>query len=155
MTLQQDNGFGRRNAVRPTPPAEPTSPLLKQIGGILVGVAIAFALGGAYVVLMKQAGRTLDQKFVENFTAGAPAEAIQRIKEVDANLDDIHRTCTARTKTVGLDRAQSQAVEGYMQLFSGESELARGAAYIECLATSQPARFCQKPHKAHLVAAVR
>ena len=161
MTLQQDNGFGRRGATHrgpgsgPSPIATPGSPLLKQIGGILLGVAIAFALGATFVLFMKHAGRTLDRKFVETATPGAPDEAIKRVKNVDANLQAVQQTCTERAKTARLSTAQERATDGYTELASGEDELARGAAFVECLATVQPARFCQAPHKAHLVEAVR
>jgi hypothetical protein len=165
MTSNQNGGFGRRGAARPAPGVQPTtdtrpialarSPLVKQIGGVVLGVAIAFGLGATFVALMKQAGRTLDRKFVENATPGSPQDAIKGIKTVDADLQAVQQTCTEQSKTATLNVAQTGATDGYMELYSGESELARGAAFVECLATTKPARFCQAPHKTHLVESVR
>ena len=66
----QNNEFGRRVLIRPAPGASDgtsqiaisNSPLVKQIGDVALGVALAFALGAGFVYMMKQAGRTLDQK---------------------------------------------------------------------------------------------
>src|SRR5688500_19051595 len=76
MSQQQEKGFGRRAAARTGAGGEPMPPLFKQIGGIAIGVVIALAIGATFVTVMKQAGRMLDQKFVENATSGAPDEAI-------------------------------------------------------------------------------
>jgi hypothetical protein len=155
MSQQQEKGFGRRAAARTGAGGDPMLPLFKQIGGIAIGVVIALAIGATFVTVMKQAGRLLDQKFVENATSGAPDEAIKRLKHVDAGLEKIHQSCLERARTASLNTAQSRATDGYMELFAGENELARGAAYVECLAQEQPSRFCQTAHKAHLGEAVR
>src|SRR5437764_3348212 len=106
MTLQHNNGFGRRVPARPSPGsrslATPGSPLVKQLGGILLGVAIAFGLGVAFVQLMKQAGRTLDRKFVEAATPGSPEDAIRQVKNVDGDLRHVQETCTQQAKNATL-----------------------------------------------------
>src|SRR6476619_4986392 len=90
----QNNEFGRRVLIRrgpgagngPSQGAIANSSLLKQIGGVAVGVALAFAVGAGFVHMMKQAGRTLDQKFVERATPGSPEGAIKSVKNADTNL---------------------------------------------------------------------
>lgn len=155
---KQSGEFGRRMVTRPVQvaAAAASSPLARQAGGVLIGVAIAFALGAAGVFTMKYAGRLLDQSFVERATPGAPQDAIKHIKYADANLHTIQRTCTQQSKAAQLTTAQREATEGYMELYAGENELVGAAAFIECLATmTQPTRFCQAPHKKHLVEALR
>jgi hypothetical protein len=159
----QNNEFGRRVLIRPGPGASngtsqvaiSNSPLVKQIGGVALGVALAFALGAGFVHMMKQAGRTLDQKFVERATPGSPEGTIKNVKNPDMNLQAIQQTCTEQAKSVKLNVAQMRATDGYMELSSGEDELLRGAAFVECLATTLPARFCLAAHKTHLVEATR
>lgn len=163
MSMQQGNTFGRRGGPRvyasehpaSPEPKPPVSPRLKQIGGIALGVVIAFAIGAVFVGVMKQAGRGLGDRFLENAAAGSPQGAINRVAGGDAALQVIRDVCKSKAKAVDLNVAQKRATDGYMQLLSGESELASAAAYVECLAKSQPARFCQKPDKAHLAEAVR
>jgi hypothetical protein len=156
---KQGAEFGRRGVTRPVPVQVAAdvagSPLVRQIGGILFGVAIAFALGAAGVFAMKFTGRQLGQNFLEQATPGAPKDAIKQITNPDSNLTRIQQTCAQRAKDAELTKAQRDATEGYMSIYSGESELADAAAFIQCLAESQPARFCQAPDRKHLVEALR
>jgi hypothetical protein len=154
---QQTGEFGRRSGSRPPSGvvAVASSPLTRQVGGILFGVAIAFAIGAGFILTMKYAGRLLDNKFVESATPGAPQEAIKQIKNADSGLKAIQETCTQRAKEAKLTPAQSRATDGYMELYAGESEMTEAAAFVECLATSKPSRFCQAPDKKHLIEATR
>jgi hypothetical protein len=162
--MSEDNGgFGRRgtqpmqDAPRLIPaPAEPgMSPLVKQIGGIALGVALAFALGGANTYFMKQAGKSLDRNFVETATPGNPAAAIEQVGGGDELLQSVHRICTRRAAQAKLTEAQTRAIDGTMQLYAGENQLVHAAAYVACLAAEQPKRFCRKPQRQHLAEAVR
>jgi hypothetical protein len=131
------------------------SPLVKQIGGIALGVALAFALGGANVYFMKQVGKSLDEKFIETAAAGNPAAAIEQVGGGDPLLQSAHRICTRRAAEAKLTEAQTRAADVSMHLYAGESELVHAAAYVACLAAEQPKRFCQKPQRQHLAEALR
>lgn len=154
---KQSGEFGRRMVTRPVQvaAAAASSPLARQAGGVLIGVVIAFALGAAGVFTMKYAGRLLNQSFVERAMPGAPQNAIKHIKDAEANLIAIQQGCTQQSKAAQLTKAQKEATEGFMELYAGESELAEAAAFIECLAVIRATRFCQAPHKKHLVEALR
>ncbi|HEV7879929.1 hypothetical protein [Bradyrhizobium sp.] len=131
------------------------SPLVKQIGGIALGVALAFALAGANMYFMKQMGKSLDRNFVENAAAGNPAATIEQVGGDDDLLQSVHRICTRRAAQAKLTEAQTRAVDLSFHLEAGESELIRAAAYVACFAAEQPKRFCQKPQRQHLAEAVR
>lgn len=162
--MSDDNGgFGRRGmqptqgAPQPSPASagHGMSPLVKQIGGIALGVALAFAFGGANMYFMKQMGKSLDRNFVESARVGNPAAAIEQVGGGDELLQRVHRICTRRAAEARLTAAQTRAVDLSLHLEAGESELVRAAAYVACLAAEQPKRFCQKPQRQHLAEAVR
>jgi hypothetical protein len=160
---EPNGGFGRRGRrpARGVPQPIPVSsgggmsPLVKQIGGLALGVALAFALGGGSTYFMKQAGKSLDRNFVERATPGNPATVIEQVDGGDETLQSLHRICTRRAAQARLTEAQTRATDESMQLHAGENELVRAAAYVACLAAEQPKRFCQKPPRQHLAEAVR
>jgi hypothetical protein len=158
---RQNGDFGRRG-IQPVPEASrpiPASsgggipPLVKQVGGMALGVALAFAIGGASVYFMKQAGKALDRGFVETANAGNPAAAIEQAGGGDALLQRVHRICTDRAATAELNAAQRNAA--FDSLYVVEHRVVRGGAYVACLTREQPQRFCQKAHRDHLYEAVR
>jgi len=159
---QQDGGFGRRGrqpageASRPAPVSSGggMSPLVKQVGGVALGVALAFAMGGAGVYFMKQAGKSLDRSFVERANAGNPAAAIERAGD-DALLKRVHRVCTDRAAEANLTEAQKRATDASDSLYIVELRVVHAAAYVACLTKEQPQRFCQKPQRDHLFEVVR
>jgi hypothetical protein len=156
---EQDGGFGRR-VMQPGAEARPMSggggmsPLVKQIGGVALGILLAFSISGIGVYSMKQAGKSLDQAFVERLNAGNPAAAIERAGD-DELLKHVHRVCTARAATADLTEAQKRATRASESLHVVELRLVHAAAYVACLTREQPQRFCQKPHRDHLFEAVR
>ena len=160
---QQDGGFGKRGmrtageTPRPisTPTGDGMSPLVKQIGGMALGVALAFAIGGAGSYFMKQAGKSLDRNFVVRANPGNPAAAIEQVGGGDAQLQRVHRICTDRAATAGLTETQKRATDATDSLSIVEHRVARAGAYVACLTTEQPQRFCQKPQRQHLFEAVR
>jgi hypothetical protein len=161
---EQNAGFGRRGlppvreALRqPKPPSRggSMSPLVKQIGGIAIGVAIVFALSASNRYFMKQAGKSLGRNFVEQATPGNPAATIDRVGGGDETLRHVHRICTGRADEAKLTPAQIRVTDEYMQMYGGENRLVHAAAYVACLATEQPKRFCQDTQRQHLAEAMR
>jgi hypothetical protein len=131
------------------------SPLVKQLGGIALGVAVACALAAAHMNSMKQAGKSLDQAFVERAVPGNPEAAIEQVGGGDALLKNVHRVCIARAARADLTELQRIATDPVSILQTGERRLARAAAYVACLMNEQPQRFCQKPQQQHLFEAMR
>src|SRR5260221_13999361 len=129
---QQDGGFGRRGmqsareASRPisAPSGGGMSPLVKQIGGMVLGVALAFAIGSAGVYSMKQAGKSLGRDFVERANAGNPAAAIEQAGD-DALLKRVHRVCTERSADANLTETQKRATDVSDSLYIVEYRLVR------------------------------
>jgi hypothetical protein len=160
---QHDGGFGRRGmqpAGRASRPVAVPSvgggipPLFKQVGGIALGVALAFAIGGAWVHSMKQAGKSVERNFVAQMNAGNPAAVIEQFGD-DATLKRVDRVCTGRAAGSGLTEAQRRATNGNDSIYIVELRLAYAAAYVACLTREEPQRFCQKPQRDHLFEAVR
>jgi hypothetical protein len=131
-----------------------TSPLIRQIAGISLGVLIALALGAGGTLMMKQAGKTLDARFLESANPTTPQHATERSAGLDGDLQAIHRSCALQAERVHLSAAQLDAIRDHSML-PGETSVARSAVYVECLARSRPARFCRTADKSHLVGAVR
>lgn len=168
------NGFGRRTPLRdnlpPRPsagPAEPVEPAgpglveiltsrgMKQIGGIVVGVAIVFAAITLYVSGMKSAGRALDRHWAVN--AGYPTLDQQPPTRPNApsTYNELRTSCLATAKKADLGRAMSNDLDYFTNIRVGERQLMQHAAFIDCLITEHPGRFCQPEHRAHLAGAVR
>lgn len=159
---QHDGGFGRRGmqpagrAPRPVVASSGggMSPLVKQVGGLALGVALAFAIGGAGVYLMKQMGKSVDRNFVAQMNAGNPAAVIEQFGD-DATLKRVDRVCSDRAAKADLTEAQRRATDASDSLYIVEVRLARAAAYVACLTREEPQRFCHKPQRDHLFEAVR
>jgi hypothetical protein len=165
MPDDDQRAFGRRGR-SPSKPAAPIeagfmlrgattivrSPLGKQLLGVLGGIAILFLLQAAYVASMKGFGRALDRHWAEN--AGYPGieDAYRRGSQQDERLEQAHNHCKARSDFVTLDSSQRNALEGFDGLYSGETGLARAAAYLSCLIAYEPPRFCAPAHRAQLAA---
>jgi Na+-transporting methylmalonyl-CoA/oxaloacetate decarboxylase gamma subunit len=165
------NGFGRRTPMRDNPPprpnpspVEPTGPSLvdlltsrgmKQIGGMLLGVAIVFAVITIYVSGMKSAGRALDKHWAEN--AGYPTldQLPPRRENTPSTYNELRTACLATAKKAGLSRATNNELDYFVNIRVGEDKLEQHAAFIDCLITQHPGRLCQTEHRAHLVGAVR
>ncbi len=173
-----DRQFGRRAPVRgnAAPPASPpeispgagsngggppdlvqvlNSRGVRQIGGILLGVAIVFGIITFYVSGMKMAGRALDRQWAEN--AGYPALDNPPASRTDAGstYNELRTTCKARADKVQLSRAMRDELELFVNIRVGEVHVERHVEFIDCLMTSLPGRFCQAEHRAHLVDAIR
>jgi hypothetical protein len=135
------------------------APLVRQLGGILiallVGVGIVYALGALHVVQMRGFGKALDQHGKENVGNPGVEDAYKRTAGPDASLEAIHNDCKSRSDFVRLDQGQTQALEGFDGLYSGELALAKAAYYVSCLTVEKPARMCQVTHRTHLVAALK
>lgn len=131
-----------------------TSRGVRQIGGILAGVAIMFVVGTLYVSGMKSAGRALDKSWAEN--AGYPALDQQPARATAPATDDKVRTaCLARAKQARLNRAMDRELDYFVNINVGESQLEQHAAFIDCLITEQPRRLCEAEHRSHLAGALR
>jgi hypothetical protein len=128
--------------------------LVRQIGGLALGVAVAFALAGGGVYFMKQAGKSLDQKFAEQLTRGGPAQATEQAGG-DEVMQSVNRTCSKRAAEAKLTDAQERATGAFITLHAGELELVSAAAYVVCLSAEQTERLCKVPHRRHLAGAVR
>jgi hypothetical protein len=98
---EQNGAFGKRRLdtqeARPIArPARPAgggmSPLVKQIGGVALGVAIVLVLAGVNAYSKKQMGKALDQHFSEQKTSISPPPDIQ-IRDEQAERSAI-QTCT-------------------------------------------------------------
>ena len=165
------NGFGRRTPMRGNPPPRPapapvepagpglidllTSRGMKQIGGILAGVAIVFGVITLYVNGMKSAGRALDRQWAEN--AGYPTldQLPPRRENTPSTYNELRTACLATAKKAGLSHAMNDELDYFVNIRVGEQELVQHAAFIDCLITEHPGRLCQAEHRAHLVSAVR
>jgi hypothetical protein len=172
----QDRTFGRRsppqdqvrrpaNAVSPPPAASSQAsgrplmqflalPGVRQIAGITLGVAIMFGLIMIYVSGMKTAGRALGRQWEEN--AGYPALDSPSARRAGAGLaSDVRTTCKARAEQVKLNAATRRDLDYYVDIWVGEEQVMQHAAFIACLVSTQPARFCQPEHGGHLAGAMR
>lgn len=128
--------------------------LVRQIGGLALGVAVAFTLGGGSVYFMKQAGKSLDQKFSEQLARRGPALAIEQAGDDEA-MQSVNRICSKRAAEAELTDAQERATGAFVTLQAGELELAGAAAYVKCLSAERTERLCEAPHRRHLAGAVR
>jgi hypothetical protein len=166
--MSAPNGFGRRGLTPPTERAAPVaraaapmrilqvarSRLGRQIGGIALGVALLLAVKGMYAVAFLAAGKGLALHWQENVGYPPLERALERTGEADASLKRAHAACEAQSKTAGLAKAQSDALDMHMAIYAGEVALARAAAYLDCLTGERPARFCAANHREHLRLAV-
>lgn len=174
--MEANKEFGRRqlpdrNPARPSDAASSPStvaavaavlaaflaaPLIRQIGGILVGVAIVVLLVFAYVGMMKGFGRALDQQWSQN-AIGYPGveDAYNRRNDHDSLLQQIHNNCKSRSDLVRLPRGHDRALDGFDGLYAGEWSIARAAYYLACLTAEQPERLCRPAHRSHLIAALK
>ena len=103
-----NNQFGRRgaaqndNAAKAPSGSEPDltfaevvqSPLVRQLGGIFIGVLLLFSVVAIYVGVMKGAGRALDASWASKTTG--PAESI--VLEPPRDFDQLsRRPCEVRS----------------------------------------------------------
>jgi hypothetical protein len=158
MTLPENSEFGRRAVTRPGPTAVP--PGVRMPPGwrpILIVVTIALILGATFFQLMKYAGRVLGRNFEKSMEAvdtRVPAQPINQLG-VDEGVQAVHQACMERVKGGKLNDAQIRAADGRQNLITGEGDLARGAAYIECFAKARPPLlFCLTPHRTQLIGAM-
>jgi hypothetical protein len=97
---EHNNEFGRRRPI--TQPVQPTArrapsggggipPLVKQVGGIALGVAVVLALVGVSTYSKKQMGKELDRQWSQRTTSLGPAPDI-RIRDNEAMRSAI-QTC--------------------------------------------------------------
>ena len=174
----QDREFGRRsaaprNTVHPMPPAGASqagnsnggdstglgsvlnSRGIRQIGGVVIGFAIAFGIVTFYINGMKMAGRALDDRWAEN--AGYPAldNPPARRTDAGATYNELRTSCKARADKVDLPRAMNLELDYFVNIRVGELNVEQHAEFIDCLMTTLPGRFCRAEHKAHLVDAIR
>jgi hypothetical protein len=127
---------------------------VRQIAGIMLGVAIVFGAITIYVGGMKKAGRALDRQWEEN--AGYPALDSPPARRAGADVSsDVRTTCKARAEQVKLNAATRRDLDYYVNIWVGEEQLLQHAAFITCLSSTQPARLCQPEHRGHLAGAVR
>jgi len=153
---QSNSTFGRRGPGAPEEfPRRGIPVLVKQIAGIGLGAAIIFALAQGHTYFMKQAGRSLDGKFVEQASTGNAQGALAATANNDAMLQNVHRTCSRRADLASLTSEQLDATAGLMGVASLEAQLVRSAAYVACLAAEQRQRFCDKAQRSYLATAVR
>jgi hypothetical protein len=167
------NGFGRRPPIRDNlPPRAATGPaapaalaatvLIKiitsrgvlQIGGVLIGVAIALASVTEYVRAMKSAGKALDRHWADH--AGYPTldQPPSARPNAPSTYNELRTTCLATAKKANLSRAMRADLDYFVNIRVGEEQLEQHAAFIDCLITSHPGRLCQAEHRAHLADAV-
>lgn len=123
----------------------------KSVMGLLGGVAIVGFLFANHVVSMKGTGWALDQHWARN--AGYPEvdDAYKRSGSNDKLLEQVHNDCKSRSDFVGRNRPKNHADV----MSADDISLGRAAAYLTCLASERPVRFCQPAHRAHLLAAVK
>jgi hypothetical protein len=127
------------------------SPLWGQIRGILIGVGILAAMYGVYVWMMKEFGRGLDQHWATNVGYPDVEDAFKRTASKDVELERVHNDCKSRSDFIGRNKPRTMA-----DVVSADGiTIGRAVTYVSCLATENPARFCQPAHRSHLVAAVR
>lgn len=154
----------RRGAFRPTdrePERGGMSPqmpqLILQLGGIAVGIAIAFGILLANKTIMREVGRSMDKAFEERFDAAMrgndPRDAFHAISDPDPVLTAVHARCDAAYERAKLTKRQEQSVPRSSELWHSETQTAKAAAYVACLTRSTPQRFCDPVHRKHLVAA--
>ncbi len=158
MNSNSPKPFGRLGVSKPAQAVKPNVPmhklpLVKQLGGVAIGVAIALGLLGANNMLMRKAGHDLNRKFLEQANSTHWRESTPAAG--DADLTAVHLKCLGVGKLARLTPAQSRVSAHYIELASGEASLARTAAYVECLARDNPARFCRSEDREHLVQAVK
>lgn len=160
MVRESEDFAARSSAHRLREPSNPVvkagglPPLIRQIGGLALGVALAFALNSAHVYFMKQAGKSLDQQFSEQMTGGNPARAIEQAGG-DQLMQGVDRTCRKRAAEAKLTSAQANATGAFINLHAGELELAGAATYVVCLLAERTERLCKVPDRRHLAEAVR
>lgn len=162
--MSTSSGFGRRppftreamhaGEVEPDGASDRSLPCLAITGpllGVVVGFAVVALLLGVNVSAMKGFGRALDTYWAGS--AGFPnvEDAFKRTAGADRKLEEIHNDCKSRSDFVGRNRPKTEADV----LSADEISVGQAVTYVTCLATEQPARFCEPVHRAQLLAAVR
>jgi hypothetical protein len=156
--MSQGAEFGRR---RPDAPAgvkidDSDFSVAALVKGVFFGVGVILCIGIGYFAVMRGFGFMLDRHWQENVGYPGIEDAYERSSApYNVRLEQAHNDCESRSDAVHLPLAQARAVEMWDGIAQGEAALARAAYYVDCLAARQPARFCDKAHRDHLVAAVR
>jgi hypothetical protein len=151
----EGNGFGRRPNIREELAGRINTRGTSAIGGVAFGIAIVLAVMTFYVVSMKSAGRALNNSWTQN--AGYPALDNPPVQRADAGTpySELRTACKRRAEKVQLSRATSLELDYHVNIRVGERQLDQHVAFIDCLITETPARFCRPEHRVHLVEAVR
>ena len=125
--------------------------LPKPVIGLLGGFALVGLLVGVHVAVMKGFGRALDRHWSENVGYPGVEDAYRRTAGGDKILERAHNDCKSRSDFVGRNKPQTHA-----DVMSSDAIiLGRAVSYLTCLASHEPARFCQATHRTHLFAAVK
>ena len=157
-------GFGHRQpvtreslkAVQGVPESSSSSggsgfSLPKPVLGLLVGFGVIGLLFATHVTAMKGFGRALDQHWAQNVGYPEVDHAYERSGSSDKLLEQVHNDCHSRSDFIGRNRPKTHA-----DVISADGiTIGRAVSYLSCLATEKPARFCQTPHRSHLLAAVK
>ena len=128
-----------------------SSPLWRQLRGMLIGIAIVGLLVAVYIATMKGFGRALDQHWAQYVGYPSVEDAYARSGAKDTLLEQVHNDCKSRSDFVGRNKPKTMndvvSADGITK--------GRAATYVSCLAAEKPKRLCQAVHRSHLLAAVR
>lgn len=152
---RSDNLFGSRETPleltrRGMPRMElPSATAPSGIGGMVVAVVVAMALGAGAVVLVQQLGLLGSSAATQS---AAPVASPVVRPRVTIDLDTVTQNCTAQARS-GMNhpsRPDANEIHGDMT-----GRIAAVGAFLECLARTEPARFCRPADKQHLVEKVK
>ncbi|CAL8981337.1 hypothetical protein RHODGE_RHODGE_03497 [Rhodoplanes serenus] len=152
---RSDNLFGSRETPleltrRGMPRMElPSATAPSGIGGMVVAVVLAMALGAGAVVLVQQLGLFGSSAAVQSRSPVASPVVRPR---VTIALETVQQNCSAQARS-GMNhpgRADANEIYGDMT-----GRIAAVGEFLECLARTEPARFCRPADKQHLVEKVK
>jgi hypothetical protein len=132
-------------------PVDGNSRLRKPLIGLLAGFGIVGFLFATHVAAMKGFGRALDRHWSENVGYPDIEDAFKRTGSADKLLERVHNDCKSRSDFVGRNPPQIPADV----MSADDIILGQASTYLTCIASEQPARFCQAPHRTHLFAVVK
>jgi hypothetical protein len=125
--------------------------LPKPVLGLLLGFGVIALLFGTHVAAMKGFGRALDQHWAQNVGYPEVDDAFKRSGSADRLLEQVHNNCKSQSDFVGRNTPHTMN-----DVVSADGiSIGRAVTYLSCLATENPARFCQALHRGHLLAAVK
>jgi hypothetical protein len=124
--------------------------------GWAIGVIFAAILGIAGALFLKAAGWSIARHWEQGVGYPSLDTSMAQVHSSNSRIEAVHNGCKARSGSVQLPRALADELDMMEGVRQGELAVTRSAAYLDCVMTDQPSRFCSsRADVDHLVQAVR